>query len=789
MHGTLGSVSQLSSNLICALLAALLVSCRENNDRTPNVGIYGPVASKPSKDIPRARPDRSGTVPWTNGELAVIRTELSPATLYHASSKELSFFSGMPQTGIGGPTFAAIETEQGPKIFQPGQRIDPMRMRESWFVVWFAGATHWTNWDSPWFLTLQHRPSRIRFDAEGLHFTFSHEAGYAGLMPMYGYFKPLQAGQESSPFAQLKEKKKRVLTWEWFKALPRDPLSRAGYWASALREFPIYCEDSFSVDRAHDSVTLRQSFRWLSWDDDWKTRHLKLAPVSPVLAHAYREDFPAEFSNKPFDMEIFTPYGPYYGVEKVDSYDVTLPLLRYVNETEVVEATVTNSNPIVAATAERLRATARSKFRDPNTYVYDHGGLNNFCWAIQGDQWYAKALPYMDEATRRIAVASLKKYFHDDVLVTNRFTLRQFPKGSTNNYYVLEGPGIGSWGVLGDAGKFSTDLLESLWAYAHFTGDWDLIRDRWSLVKQLFVTPAQTRWVGFARDEIAEMGDEAPPCLAMARMAYKVGDIDTYDYACQMFTRELAHHWLKQRGAAYFRENQPWHSMEAMDEEVYLTNLWGDLAGWQIDGPNYPRKARERQFNNRWVRFKDVDVGRFYRDFLKTDVKRELDLLQSRWPDKRRWNNDSHIMPSLVQLRSLLLNETPAELANVAPPEKFSGPPSGVLASCIAILRTSHPTRYERLIPGGTASPFVTGLEREVAGPDTYLVQNALVRLRDPKTKGVTAIWPRISWWGWKTPTGSAWNFGQVSASTNAPTHAVTTRLNWNTDVTVYFNP
>ena len=771
--------------IIC-LLAALLFGCREKPAEAPRTGVYGPMTNSPSHSIARVRPDVSATQPWTTGELAVIQTELSPATLYHSTSHSLSFFANMAATGIGAPTFAAIETEQGPKIFKPGEQIDPARLRESWFVVWWAGATNWTNWDTPWLVTLQHRPKRIQFDATGLHFVFTNQAGYAALMPLYGYYKPLQAGQESSPFAKLKEKKKRVLTWEWFKALPADPLGRAQYWASALREFPVYCEDSFSVDRAHDSVTIRQSFRWLSWDDDWNTRHLKLAPVSPVLAHAFRDGFPAEFSKKPSDMEIFTPYGPFYGVEKVDSYDVTLPLLRYVNETEVVESRITNSQPTVVAALEKLQKAARAKFSSPDKYNYDHGGLNNFCWAIQGDQWYAKALPYMDDATRATALASLRKYFHDDVLVTNRFKLREFPKGSGRTYYILEGPGIGSWNVLGDAGKFSTDMLETLWAYAHFSGDWDLIRERWPLIKKLFVTPAQTRWVGFARDEIAEMGDEAAPCLAMARLAYKAGDIDQYNYACYMFVRELAHHWLKQRGAAYFRENQPWHSMEEMDEEVYLTNLWGDLAGWQIDGPNYPKKTGERQFNNRWVRFKDADVGRFYRDYLKEDVRRELDLLQERWPEKRRWNNDSHIMPSLVQLRSLLLNETPDELANVAPPEKFSGPASGVIASCISVLRTSHPTRYERLIPGAPATPFVAGLEREVAGPNVFLVQNAVTESRDKNTKQTNVIWPRLSWWGWKTPTGAAWNFGQVIASTNAPNRARSIPLNWNTRVVVY---
>ena len=750
------------------------------------MGAYGQATNTPAQDIARARPDVPATQPWTNHELAAIQTELSPATLFHSQSKTLSFFANMAETGIGAPTFAAIETEQGPKIFKPGERIDPARMRESWFVVWWAGAANWTNWDSPWLVTLQHRPRRIQFDTNGLHFTFDDKAGYAALMPLYGYYKPLQAGQESAPFAKLKEKKKRVLTWEWFKALPADPLARARYWASALREFPLYCEDSFSVDRGHDSVTIRQSFRWLSWNDDWNTEHLKLAPLSPVLAHAHRTGFPAEFSKKPFDMEMFTPYGPLYGIEKVDSYEVTLPVLRYVNETEIVETSLTNSHPTATAALEKLRKTARGKFPSAEKYHYDHGGLNNFCWAIQGDQWYAKALPYMDEMTRAAARTSLRKYFRDDVLVTNRFKLREFPKGSGRTYYILEGPGIGSWNVLGDAGKFSANMIETLWAYAHFTGDWELVRERWLLIKKLFVTPAQTRWVGFARDEIAELGDEAAPCLAMARLAYQAGDIDTYNYACYMFARELTHHWLKQRGATYFRENQPWHSMEEMDEEVYLTNLWGDVAGWQIDGPNYPKKTGERQFNNRWVRFKDADVARFYRDYLKLEVKRELDILERRWPETRRSHNDSHIMPSLVQLRSLLLNETPATLARITTPDQFAGPASGIIASCISILRTSRPTRFERLIPSGPPSPFVAGLEREVAGPNVHLVQNVVTESPDKNSRPTGVIWPRIAWWGWKTPTGVAWNFGQVTSSTNVPAAVETIALNWNTRVTVY---
>jgi hypothetical protein len=223
--------------------------------------------------------------------------------------------------------------------------------------------------------------------------------------------------------------------------------------------------------------------------------------------------------------------------------------------------------------------------------------------------------------------------------------------------------------------------------------------------------------------------------------------------------------------------------MEAMAEEVYLTNLWGDLAGWQIDGPKYPARTGERQFNNRWVRFKNEDVGRFYRENFPSEIKGELTLLQSRWKEERRWKNDSHIMPSLVQLCSLLQNASPAELAQIATPEKFSGPRSGVIASCMAVLRTSHPIRFERLIPAGPASPFVAGLERDVQGPNSLLCQNAVTESRDKQTKAATSMWPRISWWGWKTPAGVPWNFGQVIPGTNHPPESSIIPLNWNSQV------
>ena len=751
-------------------------------------GLYGPPTGRPSGMIPRVKPAKP-TVDWKRAPFFYIQTELSPATLYGSTTKYLAFFARAKDTGHSGPTFAAYVTAGSPRVVAVGSPMDPATMGECWVLVWFAGAEGWTNWDSPWAVYLQRKPAAIRFDADGLAFRFDGPAGYAVLLPLYGYYKPPQKDKEFLAAHGLVSK--NIRPWEWAKGLPADVLTRVRYWANVSREFPVYCEDSFSVDRSADTVTIRQKFEWISIEDDWKTPHLKLAPVSPVLALASMDaKFPVIYSKPLADPQMFTPYGPYMGVENADTYDVTFQVLQYVNATEACDPPRPDADPAVQQALDRLRKTASGKFKSPDKYDYDHGGMNNFCWAIMGDQWYAKGLPYYDDATRKIALASLRKYFHEDVLAPARLKEREFPKGSGRTYLILEGPGIGSWGVLGDAGKFSTNLLETLWAYGHFTGDWDVLKERWPMVLKLFCTPPEAKWVTFGREAIAEMGDEAAPCLAMARMAYKVGDMNTYGYACYLFARELAHHWVKQRGAPYYRANQPWHSMEFMPEEVYLTNLWGDTAAWQIDGPAYPARTGERQFNNRWVRFKNEDVGRFYRDFLLDDVRKELDLLTGRWEPKRKFVNDSHIMPSLVQLRSLLLNETPADLAKLATPDQFGGPASGVIASCISVLRTSHPTRLERLIPAGDPTPFVAGLEREVGGPNTYLAQAVHSEVKDPRTKETRPIWPMVTWWGWKTGQHDRWMFGQVLPSPDAAAiERQAVPLNWNTMAVVYTVP
>jgi len=750
--------------------------------------LYGQSRGTPALEIARIRPSSADDGQWQAAPFYFIQTELSPALLVHASAKQLDLLTGMTNYGLSAPTFVAWATSNGPRAFGRDQALEVATMAECWVLAWWAGAAGWTQWDSPWVIYLQHKPAAMKLDDDGMHLEFGQPAGDVVLMPLYGYEKMPQLGHDLLPAPGRPSRK--IKTWEWPKVLPRDPLMRIRYWASAMREFPVYCEDSLSVDRAKDSVTIRSRFQWRSIEDDWKTRHLKLAPLSPPLALAAKKGFPVQFSKSWSDLDFATPCGPYAAVEGVDQFDATFPVLQYVNETEAFEPPNADAPATVRLAFEKLRQVAAQKFKSPNQPDAGAGDREASGRPVPGLGWYAKALAYYDSATRSNALAHLRTWFREELLTTNQFKFRGSRQGPGRDTFILEGPGRGSADGSGVAGEVDPTLLETLWACAHFADDWDLVNDRWPLVKRLFLTPAATRWAGFGRDGVAQAGDQAASCAAFARLAYRAGDMDSYNYGCYVFARELVHLFLKQRGAEYFRNHQPWHSMELMDEEVFLTSLRPDNAGWQIDGPRYPANAAERQFNRRWSRFSDFDVARFYRDFLREDLRRELNWLQDRWEPPRRWHNDSDLLPSLVQLRSLLLNERPADLAAVATPDQFTGPASGQIASCLSVLRVSHPTRYQRLIPPAEPAPFVAGLEREVAGPNVSLLTAVSCERIDPKTNLRSNTWPRLSWGEWTTSTGVPWTFGHVRPGRESdPAKVQTVPLNWNTRVVTFLWP
>jgi len=750
---------------------------------------YGPLEGKPSEQIPVAV-DRTLVDPgWQDNGFYAITTELSPATLLLCRDPQVRFFTGLREWGLGAPTRLAVPCADTIRVLSTGDRMAGSDQTEAWLLAWFAGADGWTNFDVPWLLVLQHRASRIELGDDGLRLTFDGPCGYIASMPLFGTFKPpagagdfLAAQSLPSPGIQ---------TSAWYVGLPAGVIQRCRLWSEFLREFPVDVRETFSVDRRRDAVTIRQQFTFIPIDDDFGTTHRKLGPLPPSLGLAWLVGgFPMRVSAPVYDPGMFTGYGPYIGVVDEDSYEIRMDVLQYIHETETQQPANVNRDPSVAQALEWIRARAAERWAGPaDQLIWDHGGADNYCWQAMGDRWYPKVLTYLDPDVAAKAKAQLKHYFAAYVL--NEANYKPF-----KDSLLLVGPGIGTWGGYDDAGKFSSNLLETIWCYAHYTGDWELIRERWPMIRKLFVTPLEMEWKTFGRRAIAEMGDEAAPPLCMARLAYHVGDADTYDYACYAFARELVHLYVKMKGADYFRQHQPADSTEAMAPPVYLTNLWGDTAGWRIDGPQYPAQTPERQYTNRWVRFTSEDVARFLRDRAGPELKAEMDGLAalgaaSTYPPGKE---TAHIAPSLEHLRSLLLNEPPEQLAQITPADsRPQGRPADGFAYFYSFIRTSNEPALERVIPaGGDPSPFVVGIER-TCRPEWSVLTQALMGSVQEGDQSRPA-WPVPTWFGWKPPKeasgmpGSArWPFGQIVPGDGAaPAAQSTVPLSWVTQVMTY---
>ncbi|MCS7309782.1 MAG: hypothetical protein NZ741_06130 [Armatimonadetes bacterium] len=709
----------------------------------------------------------------------VLTTDLCPAVLIRTQEPSLHLFRELRRWGLGMPTSCFYLSRAGVKRLALGQSLPSPDLAQGWLLFSFAGSEGWRVFDVPMLVCLQHRPREIAMQEGGVRLRFERAAADVVVAPLYGYEKPLQRGV-SLPVAR---RLQSVNTWEWRTGFPSEVRQRCERLYRLWRAIPLYAQEQFATEG--DDLLLRTRYTFHTIRDEWGTTPLRLAPLPPTLALAWlagkerwaQKPFPMQIEGTLTDPAVMTPYGPWLGVADTEEVHIRFPLLRYVHTHETYPLPETPLHSIAQRALQWVRQRLSEKFRREDwQQIWDHGGAENYCWQVMGDRWYAKALPYLPDSTQQYLKSSLREYVREHVLQERNYQ-------PFREVLLLVGPGIGTWGGYDDAGKFSSNLLETLWCYAHYTGDWRTIRERWKLIQRFFVTPYECDWKSFGRYTIAELGDEAAPPLYMARMAYQVGDMDSYRFACYVFVRELVHHYIKQVGHHYFVQRQPWHSTEVMPSEVYLTNLWADIAGWQIDGPTYPRVTGERQYENRWVRFGSEDVARFYRDVLGKEIRGEMDWLleqarQNRTP-YRLHEDTAHIAPSLVRLRSLLLREPVQQLAQISPPERWQlGRPADGTAFCLSLVYAAVKPVVHRLIPQGNRSDWQRGLEAYMPDPFPGLV------LAVEASRG----YPVLRWWAWEppqkaqgVPAGERWSFGMVGSEGWRDRSWTAHRLNWNT--------
>lgn len=761
--------------------------------------LYGEPTRAPATAIePYA--DDAGKPNWPSADLTILTTELSPAWIVRTPRAELDLFTDLPSWDLGGPSHLAYVGPGGPVVVPAGRAVAGDQLQANWLLVWFSGSKNWTRWDVPWLVVLQKRPTAVRLDEQGLHIQGGGPVERVCMLPLYGYLKCPPQGKDY--LAAAGAPPAGVRTWEWAAGLPADVVERCTWWSRALREVPIECTETFSVDRARDSVTIRQRFQYLAIQDDWGTEPIRFAPLPPTLgvAHLAGGPLPLTFGGPVHDCDYFTSFGPYLGMVGTDTNEYTLGVLQYVNAMEAQPDPATLTGPAAEAAAKMRnwldnRVGARDDYWPP-------WGLDNIVWSTSGADFVpAKYIRYASPDRRANLERGLDAWFQSWLLSADPIeregkTYRFFFPQQVGNrlYYHTQGPGIGG-DVYGDGGKLMNNALYTYWCYGHFMDRWDAIAPRWEMLQRVFVTPLSMSWKGVGRDAIAELGDVGQPVLAYARMAYRLGDIDSYHYGCYVFAKMMVQHYVNERGGEYFWRHQPMNREGVMPRRVYLTNLWGHVYGWDLGGPGFG----STQWTNRYVRFNDEDIARFHRDMLGDLAGEELD----HWIEWTRaaagsgheapyelTEDRSHINPSLVRLRSFLQNLPPERLAGIAPVSAIQGNDTGSMMSWYAYVRGGQ-TQTVRLIPAtGEPSPFVLGRQRDAGGSNPFLA--AFLR--------TTSRWPVPAWYGgmswqkgigWRAPkmnlayrTGEDYPFGAIRPGMDQyPRNVRSARLNWNTAV------
>jgi len=616
-------------------------------------------------------------------------------------------------TCLGVPTIVYARVGGGVKAFPAGSTVSGESLERPWLLLSYAGDER-APVDAPVLFVLDKRPVSISFaDAHELKVTYAApDTGWIARMPLYGYFKLQQKGKVDWR-EENRLPPRGLKSWLWRKEFPREVEERVEWWTRVCRAFPVGFHESFSVDREHDTITTREDFRWLLVRDDWDTKPLRFAAIPPMVAFSQLfPGLPVTFSADGVPAQVKAPwyvtvYGPYMGVENADRVEYTVPFGRYINTmVELDRGRLTSE--IETRALKNIEAAMQAKFVSPSCWRFDWGA-GNLVWALHSDQWYARAIPLVSDAVAQRAKKSWRLYMQ-------HFAIEPWMMGwrPMRGRWMLLGPGIGAWGAFGDAGKLGGTSLASVFAFAHFSDGWDLIKEKWEFIRGMANTDlVSAGWLDYCRTAHAEWGDIGPPDIALARMAYRLGDTETGDYFSFLAARQLIAHFGTFYAGKYFRDNGPHRSNAPMPATVFASHIHRG-SGWFVNGPGFQsREAGGGQWVNRFVRFACPDLGRFYRDTLDERMRRYLgnpDVLKAL---SERYSHETHILPSSLRLWGLATTAQQVEVASKGPWESWKRGSSSIGGSYAVLFANKDAWRLTRVVDRAPASPFVPGQERE----------------------------------------------------------------------------
>jgi len=589
--------------------------------------------------------------------MTVGASNLFPGLLVQTDARELTFFHGMPKQP---PSYLAHAERPGVKITRaelPAEprhgdyaRVDGQAMAEPWVLAWFADSlgmkdvryggtmpTTYSGADVPWLLVLQHRPKAVAVGQYGLRLAFPGPCGAVVALPLFGCI--LQSPDKTRP---------------WRDGLPDDLLARVRFWTSVARRMPQQCREDFQYDRGTGVLTVRNTYSYREIPDDWQTPGRRIAPLSPAvgICRMYRDahQFPLDLVEPIQDAGYDSQWGPYYFAPDADAVTYRVSGVgKYLGETL---ARGEGTSPAAEQIARELEGRVAALVARPPT-------LRHALWSSNEN-----GPVYLGSTAEQVvAVARCWPWLSDKLQEQARPLLRRLCVERLLNEGSWEPVGT-AYGVPARQYRYKQARLEcwmnyqqarvlyALWAYAHWTGDWALVREHWPLVNSAVASYA-------VHHDYASLlsGTNHVPLrlhcgmnglIGAARMARELGDTTWEQRAAYLLGQSMLAWFAQWKAPNYLQHCEPreaeWHALHC-----YRALYRGDLPKFQAATGTYLNTRTQSWypaqgftwctdptlFSAPWSEVfleASPELLRFYDDYFRADVIDQFDYVYFLWP-------------------------------------------------------------------------------------------------------------------------------------------------------------
>jgi len=506
---------------------------------------------------------------------------ISPAWVATSNVQKMRVFEGIQKHGIGLPTHLAYESKGQIKIVDAKKGIRGSDMSANWVLAWFNGGEGWEGFDTPYLFVLQKRPELVQCYADTALFFSAPDGAPVGTiqgMPLYGVTL-LRTDQTAA----------------WSKVLPQDVTERCRYWSRVLTNAPDQVQRTAQVDYQNDQLTVKDEFSYLDIRDDWNTKGLKIAPASPVLALAAHSGRMSIAFDKPLeDAHLATLQGPFLVAANAEQMVFRIKgMLHYIREVRDVKKPDDAVSQQVQQELNQIvqKGLEAELAKHPWASTYKR---NEIMPGLQQRSYVnlLLTLPYLQPALRGVVEKDIRveteKYFlYGGVpgpelapkllpalreipaitVVTNPVTGLKLGVSSSSNKYGIDQP---FW--------TSTNTYMA-WLYAEMFGRQDWIKQNYATLQHYFNNERNSHdwdicasWDSFSGlrvgNGLQEGSGKYAGDVAMARLAYAQGDVETSHQAAYYAVMEATAMLGQVSATDYLKARRPWPATNTEVDDI-----------------------------------------------------------------------------------------------------------------------------------------------------------------------------------------------------------------------------